>query len=211
MQTRDDCREQTLPLTTLTQRECPKMPTSSELTARSTGANSPAQDRTFIVTVDGLAAPMGRRQGSACATPIGRLLGLRDTLVAGRLEPAIQRAIGEGRTGVVLWRRAVEGAALLVVRPARAPGAAVVRLDPLAPDTMPLEAPILTQLFGLSRSESEIAAALAGDLSLAEIAAARSVELETVRGQVKALLRKMEFNSQKQLIRVLTRVAIALA
>ena len=48
-------------------------------------------------------------------------------------------------------------------------------------------------------------------LSLAEIAASRGVGLETVRGQVKSLLRKMELRSQKQLVRILTRIAVALA
>jgi DNA-binding CsgD family transcriptional regulator len=165
----------------------------------------------FIVTADGMAAPLSEEDGAPRAQPIRRALGLRDGDVASQLNAAIARAAGEARPGVVLWRKPCGTAVLLVVRPARTRGAAVVRVDPLESEAMQLEASTLAQLFGLSRSESQIAAALAADLSLAEIATSRGVGLETVRGQVKSLLRKMELNSQKQLVRVLTRIAVALA
>ena len=179
--------------------------------AQLTATIAAVKDTAFIVTADGMAVPLALEDGAARATPIRHALGLRDPDTGAQLDAAIARAIGEARAGVVLWRKPSGCAVLLVVRPARGPGAAVVRVDPLELEAMQLEAGTLAQLFSLSRSESEIAAALAADLSLAEIAASRGVGLETVRGQVKSLLRKMDLNSQKQLVRVLTRIAIALA
>ena len=170
-----------------------------------------AAESAFIVTADGMAAPLSDEYGDTPRRPIRRLLGLRDAHVERSLDAAIARAAGEAQPWVVLWRKPCEIPVLLVVRPSRTPGAAVVRVDTLEPDSMQLEAATLAQLFGLSRSESEIAAMLAADLSLAEIAVSRGVGLETVRGQVKSLLRKMELNSQKQLVRILTRIAVALA
>lgn len=167
--------------------------------------------RALLVDADGMAAPLSLEDRPGRPVPIRHALGLRNPEVAAQLSQAIDRAIREARPGVVLWRRPCGDAVLLIARPARSHGEAVVRVEPLAPDATPLEPLVVAQLFNLSRSESEIAAALASDLSLAEIAATRGVELETVRGQVKSLLRKMELNSQKQLVRVLTRIAVALA
>jgi len=177
----------------------------------STAAGLPRPHRALLVDADGMATPLSLEDRPARPMPIRHALGLRNPDVAAQLSQAIDQAIHEARPGVVLWRRPCGDAVLLVARPARSHGEAVVRVEPLEPDATPLEPLVVAQLFGLSRSESEIAAALASDLSLAEIAARRGVELETVRGQVKSLLRKMELNSQKQLMRVLTRIAVALA
>ena len=169
----------------------------------------------FIVTGDGEASPLrttaARAEGPARAPlTIERAFGLRDPVLISRLRVAVSTAINEGRAQVVMLRRSGAGA-LLVVRPGATRDTAVVSLEPLDADASQLDPKVLVELFGLSPSEAEIAAALAGDRSIGEIARQRTVGVETVRGQVKSLLRKMELNSQKQLVRVLTRVADALS
>lgn len=180
------------------------------------GKPGPGREIAFIVTEDGAAQPLHgeatRSEGAASATTtaIERVLGVRDPSLVARLRSAISVAINEGRAQVVMWRRSGPGT-LLVVRPGRTRDTAVVSLEPLDAETQALDPKLLVDLFGLSPSEADIAASLASDRSIGEIAQARTVGIETVRGQVKSLLRKMELNSQKQLVRVLTRVADALS
>src|SRR5215472_10164333 len=171
----------------------------------------PVSDTAFIVTGEGAATPLrAEKPGSdfvaRAPVTIERAFGLRDPVLISRLRVAISTAITEGRAQVVMLRRSGAGA-LLVVRPGATRDTAVVSLEPLDAEASQLDPKVLVELFGLSPSEAEIAAALAGDRSIGEIARARTVGVETVRGQVKSLLRKMELSSQKQLVRVLTRVA----
>jgi len=175
----------------------------------------PVSDTAFIVTGEGAATPLrAEKPGSdfvaRAPVTIERAFGLRDPALISRLRVAISTAITEGRAQVVMLRRSGAGA-LLVVRPGATRDTAVVSLEPLDAEASQLDPKVLVELFGLSPSEAEIAAALAGDRSIGEIARQRTVGVETVRGQVKSLLRKMELSSQKQLVRVLTRVADALS
>ena len=182
--------------------------------SRNGAASNLASETAFIVTGEGVATPLRAERAisdGVTRTPltVERAFGLRDPALISRLRVAISTAITEGRAQVVMLRRSGPGA-LLVVRPGATRDTAVVSLEPLDADASQLDPKVLVELFGLSPSEAEIAAALAGDRSIGEIARARTVGVETVRGQVKSLLRKMELNSQKQLVRVLTRVADAL-
>jgi DNA-binding CsgD family transcriptional regulator len=178
----------------------------------SAGGQQQGRDIAFIVTEEGVARPLRSdltRPENVSQTPplaIEKVLGMRDPAHVSRLRVAVSQAINEGRAQVVMWRRSGAGA-LLVVRPGNTRDTAVVSLEPLEADTQQLDPKVLVDLFGLSPSEAEIAAALASDRSIGEIARQRTVGVETVRGQVKSLLRKMELNSQKQLVRILTRVA----
>ena len=79
-------------------------------------------------------------------------------------------------------------------------------MEPLNGGAMQLDWRRLQEVFDLSRSEADVALALLCGASLVEIARRRGVQHETVRGQVKTLLRKVGVSSQKQLTATLTQV-----
>lgn len=66
---------------------------------------------------------------------------------------------------------------------------------------------VLRQAFGLSDAECDIARALMAGASARDIAAARKSSIETVRTQMKAVLRKTEAHSQGELIRMTAALA----
>ena len=168
----------------------------------------------FLVNAQGLASPLSRRSGmddAPPARPIEIILGLRASELIGRLRRVVDAAVNQRRRGVLLWRdpRDDTPGRLLTVTPAREPGCAVVSVGPL--DSLPSlpAAAVVAELFGISPAEADIALGVMQDESLAVIAERRGVQLETVRGQLKTLLHKMGLSSQKQLVRVLTRLAVA--
>jgi DNA-binding CsgD family transcriptional regulator len=72
-----------------------------------------------------------------------------------------------------------------------------------------LDTGALVELFALSPAEAEIAVMLAQGSTLGLVAERRLVQQETVRGQVKVILRKIGVANQKQLASLLTQVAVA--
>jgi DNA-binding CsgD family transcriptional regulator len=170
----------------------------------------------FLVNLSGSALTIDSSGAAVMGAPphslLHRVIGLREADTLERLRTAVNAAIGDHVSSVVLWRHAYdEGLGrLITVRPAREPGHAVVAVDPLDAGPSSIEASHLSELFGLSPSEAEIALRLAEDETVSAMAEARGVQVETVRGQIKSLLRKMGLSSQKQLVRVLTRIAAAL-
>lgn len=72
---------------------------------------------------------------------------------------------------------------------ARVPGRALVILRPLERGAPP-RAALLRELFGLTRTEAEVARALASGASKVEVAGARGLKETTVRTQVRAILDK---------------------
>ncbi len=58
----------------------------------------------------------------------------------------------------------------------------------LRPSSPPVR--LLTDLFGLTRSEAEVAVALAGGVTAEDVARTRRVSLDTVRSQIRTILRK---------------------
>ncbi|HEX5376974.1 MAG TPA: LuxR C-terminal-related transcriptional regulator [Phenylobacterium sp.] len=168
-----------------------------------------------MVSADGramsaLSAGLMPMRRGAEGTPIARLLGVTSRDTAGRLEQAVAKAVREGEAGLVMARTGDSQIGMLVsVRPAREPGYAVVGVTDLdEPPAMPGWAE-LAELFGISRAEAEIALGLHEGIDLAEIAQQRGVRLDTVRNQVKSLLRKLGLTSQKHLAATLVRVALA--
>ena len=167
----------------------------------------------FLVGVDGssrrLTSPTGAVFDAAASGGLDRLLGLREPKTLERLRSAVNVAIRDRAVSVLHWGRGDgEGLGrLLTIRPAREDGYAIVGIDALDATPSSVSWMQLHEMFGLCRSEAEIALALANDESVNEIAEARGVQLETVRGQIKSLLRKMGLSSQKQLVRVITRIA----
>ena len=66
---------------------------------------------------------------------------------------------------------------------------------------------VLCDIFGLTRSEAAVAAGLVGGASAEDVATARHVSLETVRTQVRAILRKSEATNLRDLERMLAQLA----
>ncbi|UTP38843.1 hypothetical protein M9M90_16680 [Phenylobacterium sp. LH3H17] len=167
----------------------------------------------WLVAVDGRTvanlSPDPARRDIAGA-PIGRVLHLTCRDTATHLDLAIARAARDGVGGLVMAREANHQIGLLLsVRPARERGYAVVEATDLdAPPEM-LDWAELAELFGISRAEAEIAIGLHEGADLALIAEQRGVQLDTVRNQVKSLLRKLGLASQKHLTATLVRVALA--
>lgn len=167
----------------------------------------------WLVSIDGRAVvnlsadPIGRDTAGA---PIARVLHLTCRETATHLELVIARAARDGIGGLVMAREANHQIGLLLsVRPARERGYAVVEATDLdAPPEM-LGWADLAELFGISRAEAEIAIGLHEGADLAVIADQRGVQLDTVRNQVKSLLRKLGLASQKHLTATLVRVALA--
>lgn len=60
----------------------------------------------------------------------------------------------------------------------------------------------LRQLYGLTRAEAELAAALATGQSLAEVARARGATIHTVRTQLKAVMQKLGTNRQAEIVQI---------
>ncbi len=66
---------------------------------------------------------------------------------------------------------------------------------------------VYRQLFGLTVSESNVAASLSAGMTIKQIAEALGLSTETVRGYVKRVFGKTQTNSQAQLVYLLTSIA----
>lgn len=73
--------------------------------------------------------------------------------------------------------------------------------DPAARVAVPPEH--LTQLYGLTRAEARVAAAVAGGRRLSDYAAQTGVSIDTVRSQLKRVLEKTGARSQTDLVRLI--------
>jgi DNA-binding CsgD family transcriptional regulator len=160
-----------------------------------------------------LADPAPAGATLADAMQIIRALGVADPETRARSKAVVARTLESRDAGVVLWRDpiGVSVGRLIVVRPTSDTERVTVAIDALDTGPSRLTPEHLMDLFSLARSEAEIALELFRDESPAQIADARRVQLETVRGQIKTILRKIGLNSQKQLIRVLTQLSGAMA
>jgi DNA-binding CsgD family transcriptional regulator len=134
-----------------------------------------------------------------------------------RLAALVGGAAMAGEPGGALRLRADHGeagvAALITPLPARlaeaplhiggrVPGRALVMLREIAAPIAP-SAGLLRELFGLTAAEAEVARALAGGATKAEVAAARGLRETTVRTQVRALLAKTGAANLRDLERML--------
>jgi len=95
---------------------------------------------------------------------------------------------------------------IISVSPASEKGLAVIAVTDLDAPAGTISIALLMDIFELTRAEAEIAASLFCKSDLSDIARERGVQLETVRGQVKAILHKVGTASQKQLMLVLSRI-----
>jgi len=83
---------------------------------------------------------------------------------------------------------------------------AMVVIRPLN-EKMPPPTDMLCDLFGLSRAEAEVAAALSGGASAEEVAQQRRVSLMTVRSQIRSILGKSECENLRDLERSMASLA----
>jgi len=173
----------------------------------------------YFVSATGQATAMPSGPSGADLPPMGvarslrYVLGVRSPEVASEISSKIAKVIQSRRSHVMRLRDSrLDGPGLLLnIHPAREPDIAVVRVVRLeAPPPLP-SAELLGELFGLTPSEASICLALAGDMSLREIADLRGSSQETVRGHVKVLLRKTGASSQKQLVRIITQIGASVA
>lgn len=145
--------------------------------------------------------------------PLGsRSLGgrIRDPETRAHMAEAIRAAVEEGRSSVLLYRPE-EGrmGVLIEVRTAREDGWAIVNVASLDAPPPTLTWELISELLHVTRAEAEIALdVLRGD-KVSVIAGRRRVQVETVRTQLKNLLRKTGVPNQKQLTALLARIAMA--
>lgn len=138
------------------------------------------------------------------------MLGVRDERARAKIMAAIRGAALERTRAVLMIGAEPQERRMICVRPARETGWAVVTCTEMAAAIGDLDTGALVELFALSPAEAEIAVMLAQGATLGEVAERRLVQQETVRGQVKVLLRKIGVVNQKQLAALLAQVAVAL-
>lgn len=139
------------------------------------------------------------------------MLGCGGRGMVRRVEDGIRTAISKGQSTVmVCGSECSEFGVLISIRAAREAHQAVITATDLDKPTHALRWPMLTDMFGITRAEAEIAIALFEGEDLDAIAEYRHVALETVRGQVKSLLRKLGVHNQRRLASMLSCVALAL-
>jgi len=152
-------------------------------------------------------------------------LALRAAAPADRaaLELAVRRACaGESGAVVRIQRRSVSRPWHLLIAPvsvlpeasllkmfARGISALVVLSDPEAKQSGSIEA--LTSLFGLTRAEAHLVAALAGGATLREHAEAAGITEGTARGYLKVALQKSGARRQSELVAQVLRSVASLA
>lgn len=128
-------------------------------------------------------------RGTAIGGGDGGALRLRDAdgsaVLAALVLPLPRRLMNDGGGGIAR----VEGRALVLLRPLRASTAP--RLE------------VLRDLFGLTRTEAEVARALAGGATKVAVASARGLRETTVRTHVRALLEKTGAANLRELERLL--------
>ncbi|HWA63690.1 MAG TPA: helix-turn-helix transcriptional regulator [Caulobacteraceae bacterium] len=151
-----------------------------------------------------------RQPNSIRTRTVSEALGVRDGPSREKLMRALARAINEQARSVILLGDAFDERRMVTVRPAREGGRAAISCVDLDAGVSLLRPADVIELFDLSRAEAEIAIQLTRGASLAEVADQRGVQHETVRGQVKTVLRKVGVANQKQLAAILTQIGAAL-
>jgi DNA-binding CsgD family transcriptional regulator len=133
-------------------------------------------------------------------TTLPLALGVRCPATITSVLTAINRAASDNESSVLsLPHRTGHENEVLKVRPAREPGYAVVSVEHFDGDPSLPDPGLLMSLFSLTETEAAIGVSLLVTEELRDIAAARTVSIETVRMHVKSLLRKTGMPNQKRL------------
>ena len=127
-----------------------------------------------------------------------------------KVEEAIAEAM-QGRKASALRCRSddCEVGMLIAVRPGREDHSAVITVSELDAPRHGLDWQQMVDIFDTTRAEGEIAIAWLDGFDLADMARMRGVSVDTVRKQVKSLMRKVGVRNQRKLSNVLAQVAIA--
>jgi DNA-binding CsgD family transcriptional regulator len=153
------------------------------------------------VTVDG-------REGWQTRATLGREFEIRSPEAIIRLWETITRVIQTGRSEAFTVEQNTSGVlSLILVRPAREAGFAIVTRQFVDATMLSPPAELLKELFNLTVTEARVACEIARGLELNDIAEQRRNSLETVRGYVKNILKKTGCANQKQLTAKLSRLA----
>jgi DNA-binding CsgD family transcriptional regulator len=163
----------------------------------------------FIVdTLGRLQSALEAGQGHTESRQICHLLGIRDDKAREKLTLAVHEAATHRMQTLMIVGKDPDGRRIISIRPAREPGLAVVTSAGTIGVIENLDADDLIGLFSLSPAEAEIAILLGQGSTVGAVAHHRQVQTETVRGQVKDILRKLGVANQKQLAALLAQVAI---
>ena len=171
-------------------------------------ANAAAEE--ILAENDGLSRRENRIQAARSFETNNLLAALRDVVVTGRADKRdggamlIARPSGKLPYAVVVMPlTAATGGEVKATR-------ALVFLSDLAHRNNEL-APRLSQLFGLSKAEARVAAAIVEGRRLQEIAGEFDVRMPTVRTQLRAALKKIGVARQADLVRVALALPATLA
>lgn len=143
----------------------------------------------------------------------GNQLSAKDRAADQRLQRAIGAALNLQKAATVAVPRparlplVIQPLALRheMTQPSEPFGILVLAFDPElwpAPSSA-----ILSQAFGLTNTEAEVAMAVSSGLTLSEIAFNRRVKIGTIRAHLKTIFSKTQTRGQADLTRVLTRIA----
>lgn len=164
----------------------------------------------YLVDDRGLACDVVSSSSHEGFQSISWLLGIAHNGTRDRLLAAIRSAIHGHLPSIMVWRRAEQIlGCMLEIRPAREGGKAVVTTVDLDEPIDTLHPELLVDMLGITRAEAEVAIALFDGDAPANIAVDRGVQIETVRGQIKSLLHKLNLPNQKRLTLLLSRIALS--
>ena len=165
----------------------------------------------FLVESGGLNPIQAEAEFAAGYRTLLSLLAFEGRRMVDRVERAIRLAISKREPTVLLCgSEGSEFGMLISIRPAREEGREIITVNSLDRLEHALRWPMLMEMFRVTRAEAEIAIALFEGEDLEDIARRRQVTLETVRGQVKSLLRKVGVHNQRRLASMLSSVALTL-
>ncbi|HET9810614.1 MAG TPA: LuxR C-terminal-related transcriptional regulator [Sphingomicrobium sp.] len=142
----------------------------------------------------------------------GKRLGTAASADVGRLERVIDKACvaGGGGTQILVVRRRDSPPLVLTVRCLDADGASILLLgtDPCIEAALVFDS--LRHCFGLTMSESQVAAAVAAGTASERIAAERGVSVNTVRSQIKSIACKLGCTTKSQISAIVRATPLSL-
>jgi DNA-binding CsgD family transcriptional regulator/PAS domain-containing protein len=167
-------------------------------------------DQSGRILYENRSATMLLRRGEALAVRNGQLSGLQPALadqIAVAIQAAVHRVNDGAMTVLAPKSRANGQAQVFSFSPILRGGVTQVLVVGSQPEGVSSQRVAdLTRLFGLTPAEADLAVGLADGLTITEIATLRRVSVNTLRVQLRALLRKTGTSRQAELVSVLLRV-----
>jgi DNA-binding CsgD family transcriptional regulator len=161
----------------------------------------------FLVDASGRVIPANSADDTTRSRFVWDAVGVSDADLRRVLKDAIADVINQ-RVPRLLFHKCDSRSDVLVVRPAREPGHAVVATQAFGESLEHLPSAFISDFFQLTHAEADVALLFARGFALADIALMRDVARETVRGQLKTVRRKLSVDHPRQLISALTEAAM---